>query len=373
MKKKFIPVNEPLIGNDEKKYLLNCISNNQISSSGFYVKEFEKKFAKKVNRKFAVSVSNGTAAIQLAFESLNLKKGDEVIIPSFTIISSILPIIRLGAKPVLVDCDPETWNMDVKKTISLITKKTKAIIFVHIYGLCVNMDKILKICKKRKIKILEDSAESLGLNYKKKPCGSFGDVSTFSFFANKHITTGEGGMIVTNDKKIYEKCLFLRNLYFNNSRRFKHFGLGWNYRLTNLQAALGLAQLAKLEKFIKIKRKIGNYYYNKLSHLKSVYNPVKKLEYCDNIYWVYGLVLKKNSKLKMEILRKKLLKKGIETRNFFWPLNKQPILNKMGYFKNKSYPVSDYLSKNGFYIPSGLALKKKDQDYVIKIICEMIN
>mgnify|MGYP001206121728 FL=1 len=373
MKKKIIPVNEPLIGGEEKKYLLKCIKNNEVSSSGSFVKEFEKKFAKKIKRKFAISVSNGTAAIQLAFESLNLKKGDEVILPAFTIISCILPIIRLGAKPILVDCDPQTWNMDTEETINLITKKTKAIILVNIYGLCPDFDKIIKICKKKRIKIIEDSAESLGLKYKGKPCGSFGDISTFSFFANKHITTGEGGMVVTNDKKIYEKCLLLRNIYFNDKRRFKHFGLGWNYRLTNLQSSLGIAQLNQLSKFIKIKKRIGNYYYKKLSHLKSVYNPIKKLKYCENVYWVYGLVFKKNSKHNLETIRKKLLKKGIETRNFFWPLNKQPILMKMGYFKNKKFPISEYISKYGFYIPSGLALKRKDQDYVIKEICELLD
>ena len=213
----------------------------------------------------------------------------------------------------------------------------------------------------------------MGLNYKGKPCGSFGDVSTFSFFANKHITTGEGGMIVTNSKSIFEQCSMLRNIYFNNKRRFKHFGLGWNYRLTNLQCSIGLAQLQKLEKFIKIKRKIGNYYYQNLSNLKSVYNPVQKLGYCDNIYWVYGLVFKKKSKYQLEKIRKNLLKKGIETRNFFWPLNKQPILKKMGYFKNQKFPVSEYLARNGFYIPSGLALKKIDQDYVIKNITKLID
>ena len=373
MKNFFIPVNEPSIGKEEKTYLIKCLSAKQISSSGPFVQEFEKKFAKKFHRKYAVSVSNGTAAIQLAFEALNLKKGDEVILPAFTIISCILPIIRLGAIPVLVDCDPKTWNMDVEKTINSITDKTKAILIVHIYGLCVDMEKIINICKKKKIKVVEDSAESIGLNYKNKPCGSFGDISTFSFFANKHITTGEGGMIVTNNKSIFEKCLMLRNLYFNNKRRFKHFGLGWNYRLSNLQCSLGLAQLQKLEKFIKIKRKIGNYYYKNLSHLKSVYNPIQKLEYCDNIYWVYGLVFKKRSKYKLEKIRKSLLKKGIETRNFFWPLNKQPILKKMGYFKNQKFPTSEYLARNGFYIPTGLALKKKDQDHVIKSICELIN
>ena len=373
MKKKIIPVNEPLIGREEKRYLLKCIENNEVSSSGSFVKEFEKKFAKKIKRKFAISVSNGTAAIQLAFESLNLKKGDEVILPAFTIISCILPIIRLGAKPILVDCDPQTWNMDTEKTINLITKKTKAIILVNIYGLCPDFAKIIKICKKKRIKIIEDSAESLGLKYKGKPCGSFGDISTFSFFANKHITTGEGGMVVTNDKKIYEKCLLLRNIYFNDKRRFKHFGLGWNYRLTNLQSSLGIAQLKQLTKFIKIKKRVGKYYFKKLSHLKSVYNPINKTKYCDNVYWVYGLVLKKNSQYNLEKIRKKLFKRGIETRNFFWPLNKQPILKKMGYFKNQKFPVSEYISKHGFYIPSGLGLKKKDQDYVIKIICELLD
>ncbi len=368
MKKIFVPVNEPIISKIEKNYLLKCIKNKEISSSGKFVKEFEKQFAKKVNRKYAIAVSNGTAALQLAYESLNLKKGDEVIIPAFTIISCILPVIRSAATPILVDSDINTWNMDIKKTIGKITKKTKAIIAPHIYGLTVDLDPLIKICKKKNIRIIEDAAECLGLKYKGLPCGSFGDVSTFSFFANKHITTGEGGMIVTNNKNIYERCKSLRNLFFNEQRRFKHFGLGWNYRFTNIQAGLGLAQLKQLEKFVKIKRRIGNKYISKLSNLKHVIQPIKKLRYCENIYWVYGLVIKKNSKLKLNEIRKKLLNKGVDTRNFFWPLNKQPILNKMGYFKNQKFPVAEYLSENGFYIPSGLALTKKQQDYVIKEI-----
>ena len=173
-------------------------------------------------------------------------------------------------------------------------------------------------------------------------------------------------MIVTNNRKIYESCKSLRNIFFNDERRFKHFGLGWNYRLTNMQAGLGLAQLKQLEKFVKIKRKIGNRYISKLKDLRHTIQPIKKLEYCENIFWVYGLVIKKNSKFKLEEIRKKLFKKGIETRNFFWPLNKQPILNKMGYFKNQKFPVAEYLSRNGFYIPTGLALTKKQQDIVIK-------
>ena len=366
MKKIFVPVNEPIISKIERDYLLACIKNKEVSSSGNFVKEFEKQFAKKVNRKYAVAVSNGTAALQLAYESLNLKKGDEVIIPAFTIISCILPVVRSAATPVLVDSNISTWNMDINETINKISKKTKAIITPHIYGLTVDLDPLIRICKKKNIKIIEDAAESLGLKYKGSPCGSFGDVSTFSFFANKHITTGEGGMIVTNNRKIYESCKSLRNIFFNDERRFKHFGLGWNYRLTNMQAGLGLAQLKQLEKFVKIKRKIGNRYISKLKDLRHTIQPIKKLEYCENIFWVYGLVIKKNSKFKLEEIRKKLFKKGIETRNFFWPLNKQPILNKMGYFKNQKFPVAEYLSRNGFYIPTGLALTKKQQDIVIK-------
>jgi perosamine synthetase len=372
MKKTFVPVNEPIISKIESKYLLSCIKNKEISSSGKYVKEFEKKFAKRVNRKYAVAVSSGTAALQLAYECFNLKKGDEVILPAFTIISCILPIIRSGATPILVDSNIHTWNMDINQVKKSITKKTRAIIIPHIYGLTVDLDPIIKLCKNKRIRIIEDSAESLGLNYKKKPCGSFGDVSTFSFFANKHITTGEGGMITTNDKKIYENCKSLRNIFFNQKKRFVHYGLGWNYRLTNIQAALGIAQLKQLDKFVKIKRKIGNKYKLQLRNINHVLQPLKKLKYCENIYWVYGLVIKKESKLKLDKIRKELFKKGIETRNFFWPLNKQPILKKMGYFKNQKFPVAEFLGKNGFYIPTGLALTEKQQNYVIRNIKDIL-
>ena len=359
MKKTFVPVNEPIISKIESKYLLSCIKNKEISSSGKYVK-------------YAVAVSSGTAALQLAYECFNLKKGDEVILPAFTIISCILPIIRSGATPILVDSNIHTWNMDINQVKKSITKKTRAIIIPHIYGLTVDLDPIIKLCKNKRIRIIEDSAESLGLNYKKKPCGSFGDVSTFSFFANKHITTGEGGMITTNDKKIYENCKSLRNIFFNQKKRFVHYGLGWNYRLTNIQAALGIAQLKQLDKFVKIKRKIGNKYKLQLRNINHVLQPLKKLKYCENIYWVYGLVIKKESKLKLDKIRKELFKKGIETRNFFWPLNKQPILKKMGYFKNQKFPVAEFLGKNGFYIPTGLALTEKQQNYVIRNIKDIL-
>ena len=372
MNKMKVPVNEPNLLGNEKKYLLKCLNDGYISSSGHFVKEFEKKFAKRVNRKFAISVSNGTAALQLAYEALNIKKKDEVILPSFTIISCILPVIRSGATPVLIDSDPDTWNMDVNKIEKKITSKTKAIIAPHIYGLPIDMDPLLKIAKKYKLKVIEDSAEALGLKYNKKECGSFGDVSTFSFYANKHITTGEGGMIVTNSKQIAEKCKSLRNLYFNNKRRFLHYDLGWNYRFTNLQAAIGLAQLEKLNLFIIKKRSVGKIYNKELSKIKIFSVPFNKKKYAKNIYWVYGLVLKKNSPISLNTFMKSLKRYGIETRNFFWPLHQQPILKKMGFFKNVKLPVAEYLSKNGLYLPTGLAITSAQQKYVIDKIKKII-
>ena len=372
MNKYKVPVNETLLKGNEKKYLVKCINDNFISSSGPFVTKFEKNFAKKIDRKYAIAVSNGTAAIQLAFESLNLKKKDEVILPSFTIISCVLPVIRCGATPILIDSDPITWNMDVNKIEEKITKKTKAIIAPHIYGLPIDMDPLLRIAKKYKLKVIEDSAEMIGQNYKKKSCGSFGDVSTFSFYANKHITTGEGGMVVTNDTKIAQTCRSLRNICFNQERRFLHYRLGWNYRFTNIQAAIGLAQLEKLNKFVAKKRKIGEIYEKALSNIDTFKTPCKKTNYAKNIYWVYGLVLNKNSKFSVKTIMKKLKSHGVETRNFFWPLHQQPILKKMGFFKKCKLPVSEYLAKNGFYIPTGLSITKAQQKYVINKIKKIL-
>ena len=367
-----VPVNEPYLLGNEKKYLNKAIKEGFISSAGPLVEKFERKFAKRVKRKFAISVSSGTAALQLAFESLNIKKKAEVILPSFTIISCVLPIIRCGAVPVLVDSDPITWNMDVNQIEKKITRKTKAIIAPHIYGLPIDMDPLLKIAKKYNLRVIEDAAEVLGLKYKNKECGSFGDVSTFSFYANKHITTGEGGMIVTNNKKIAEKCRSLRNICFNKERRFLHYDLGWNFRFTNLQSAVGLAQLEKLNFFVRKKRKIGNFYNKELSKINIFNTPLKRKKYAENIYWVYGLVLKRKSPIKLDFFMNLLKKNGVETRNFFWPLHKQPVLKKMGFFKNIKLPVSEHLAKNGLYLPTGLSVTLKQQKYVINKIKKII-
>ena len=240
----FIPVNEPLLDGNEKKYINECIDTGWISSEGPFVERFEKSFAEYNSRKYGIAVSNGTAALEIAVAALGLSVGDEVILPTFTIISCANAIIKAGAVPVPVDSCADTWNMNVDLIEEKITEKTKAIMAVHIYGLPVDMDPVLELAGKYNLKIIEDAAEAIGLDYKDRKCGSFGDVSTFSFYPNKHITTGEGGMILTDDEDVYGACREYRNLCFQpGKRRFVHEKIGWNYRITNIQAALGLAQL----------------------------------------------------------------------------------------------------------------------------------
>jgi len=365
-----IYVNRPAFLGNEKKYLLNCINAGWISSDGSYVKKFENKFAKFVNRKFSTTVSNGSVALELAIRALKLKKGSEVILPTFTIISCCNAIINAGLKPVLVDCYPDTWNMNVQDVIKKITKKTSAIMIVHIYGITVDVDPIISLARSKKLKIIEDASEVIGQRYKNNMCGSFGDVSTFSFYVNKHITTGEGGMIVTNKKKIYQRLLKLKNLYFGKgTNRFKHKEKGWNCRLTNLQAAIGLAQLEKIKKIVKKKFFIGNYYRKNLLNLgNKITLPLDSNAYCKNIYWVYGLIIKDKINIKAGKIIDILKRKGVECRPFFYPMHKQPVFKKIGIFKKEYYPISEKLSAKGFYIPSGIGMTINEQDKVIKVL-----
>ena len=367
----FIPVNIPKLFKEEENNVIECIKTNWISSEGKFVKIFESNFSKFNERKYGVAVSSGTAALEIAVKSLNLKKNSEVIIPSFSIISTALCVVKLGFKPVLVDCKIDTWNSNPNDILKKINKKTSAIIITHIYGLPVDLSKVIRKAKQKNIKIIEDSAELIGQKYKKKMCGSFGDLSTFSFYANKHITTGEGGMIVTNDKKLYEKCKSLRNLSFSKSYfdRYNHNDIGWNYRMTNLQAALGCGQLKNIQKIIKRKREIGDLYYEKLKNNKNLILQKKKTQYSKNIYWVFGILIKDKNKFDRNTVMKKLLKHGIDTRPFFLSMNKQNIFIKKKIFNKIKMPNSEYLSKNGFYVPSGLGLKNSEINY----ICLMLN
>jgi len=368
----FIPVNIPLVDGNEKKYLNKCIDTGWISSEGPFVNQFEDQFASRVQRNFAVAVSSGTAALDVAVEALRIGPGDEVIIPAFTIISCIGQVIRSGATPVLVDCDPLTWNMDINKVEEKITENTKAIMVVHIFGLPVDIEPLLEIAKHNNIKIIEDAAEMLGQTYNEKPCGSFGDISTFSFYPNKLITTGEGGMLVTNDEQLADDCRSLRNLCFQPKKRFVHERLGWNYRMTNLQAALGLAQLERLDEFVQRKRSMGKNYTQGLRMLNEVQLPLEKTDYAENIYWVFGLVLDDSIGFGAEKAMKMLGEKGIGCRPFFCPMNQQPVLREMGFFLNESYPVAERLYKQGFYVPSGMALTSEHINHVTKKLIEVL-
>lgn len=352
-----IPVNTPLLDGNEKKYLTECIDTGWISSEGPFVKKFEEMFSGRMGRKYGVAVSNGSVALDAAIIALGIKEKDEVIMPAFTIISCASAITRVGAIPVLIDAHPQTWNMDVEQIEAKITHKTKAIMIVHIYGLPVDMDKVLELARKYDLKIIEDAAEEIGQLYKGKLIGSYGDISCFSFYPNKHITTGEGGMILTDNEELAEKCKSLRNLCFVPEKRFYHEELGYNYRLTNMQAAIGVAQLERLDSFIGKKRRIGKKYNELLADLNDKLElPLFQTDYAENIYWVYGMILRDNVPFDAQEMIKKLGEKGIGARPFFWCMHEQPVFKKMGLFENEQYPVGERIARRGFYIPSGLGL-----------------
>lgn len=371
-----IPVNEPLLNGNEKKYLCECIDSGWISSEGPFVKEFEQKMSAIVSRKYGIAVSNGTAALEIAVQALGIGVGDEVIMPAFTIISCAMAVTKLGAIPVLVDSDPLTWNMKVEQIESRITDRTKAIMIVHLYGLPVEVDPILRLARKYNLRVIEDAAEMHGQTYYEKPCGSFGDISTFSFYPNKHVTTGEGGMVVTDDEALAERCRSLRNLCFRKDVRYVHDEISDNYRFTNLQAAVGLAQLERLDEFIRRKRRMGRFYTENLQGVDGLQLPIEKTDYADNIYWVYGLVLDRHIQTDNREMQKILAEEGIGIRTFFWCMHEQPVYQKAGLFSGESYPDAEYLARKGFYIPSGLAMTEEQMEQVvdrIKKVMKKIN
>jgi len=368
----FIPVSTPLMAGNEKKYLAECIDSGWVSSEGPFVARFEEAFSKRVGRVHGISVTNGTSALELAVAALELGQGDEVIMPAFTIISCAQAVTRAGAIPVLVDVDETTWNMDVSAIEDKITPRTKAIMAVHIYGLPVDMDPLLDIASRHNFMVIEDAAEAIGLDYKGRPCGSMGDISIFSFYANKHISCGEGGMVCVNDTALAERCHSLRNLCFSQ-KRFVHEELGWNMRMTNLQAAVALAQLEQLDGFIDRKRHMGQCYSESLIDVDAISVAPASMPYADNVYWVYGIVLDDDLPFDAAHVIKELGKRKIGSRPFFWPMHQQPVFLRMGLFKGERYPVSEKIARRGFYPPSGLALSDEEIERVSSALLEIIN
>lgn len=367
-----IPVNEPLLDGNEKKYLVECIDTGWISSEGPFIKRFEEQFAATVGRRHAIAVANGSLALDAAMVALDLSPGAEVLMPSFTIISCAAAIVRAGAVPVVIDADPVTWNMDVSQIEAHITPRSKAIMVVHIYGLPCDMDPILALANKYGLRVVEDAAEMHGQTYRGRPCGSFGDISIFSFYPNKHITTGEGGMIVTDSDALADKCRGLRNLCFIPERRFVHEELGWNMRMTNLQAALGVAQLERLTIFVERKRAMGALYTELLAGTSGLQLPLSRTDYAQNIYWVYGIVLDDALDFDAQEAMRRLTTAGVGARPFFWPMHEQPVLHRMGLFRDTRCPVAENIARRGFYIPSGLALTTDQIHTVAQTVREVL-
>lgn len=371
-----IPVNEPLLGEREQEYVAECVRSGWISSAGRFIEEFEEKWSAYCGMKYGVAVSNGTTALQVAVRCLDLKPGDEVIMPTFTIISCALAIVETGAIPVLVDCEPRTWCMDVCHVESKITPRTRAIMPVHIYGHPVDMDPLFALAEKYGLAIIEDAAEVHGAEYLSgrngnnpvwKRCGGMGDINSFSFYANKLITTGEGGMVLTNDPQYAEKARSLRNLCFRRERRFYHTELGFNFRLTNLQAALGLAQLERFDEIVAKKRWMGQAYTERLKDIQVLQLPAEE-PWAKQVYWMYGLVLDESTHMNAVEFANRLQMLGVQTRPFFLGMHEQPVLLNRGLFQGEHYPVSERIARQGLYLPSGLALT----DSQLEKVCEVV-
>jgi len=366
-----IPVCEPLLGDRETELVLDCLNTGWISSAGKYIEDFEHKWSAYCGMKHGIAVSNGTTALQIAAGLLDLKPGDEVIMPTFTIISCAQAVTMYGGVPVLVDSDPQTWQMDIDQIKAKITPRTRAVMPVHIYGHPADMDPLLKIAKKHGLVVIEDAAEVHGAEYKGRKCGGMGDISVFSFYANKLITTGEGGMVLTQSDDLAQKARSLRNLCFQKKQRFLHETLGNNFRMTNIQAALGVAQLERIEDIVKRKRTIAHSYTEQLKDIFSIKLPAES-SWAKNVYWVYGIVLDEKTGMNAEPFARRLAERGIDTRPFFLGMHEQPAFHKMGLFLNERYLVAEHLSRQGLYLPTGLSIKESEIDQVCSAVKECL-
>lgn len=365
--KNIILVCEPNLRGREKKYLNSAFLSTWISSSGKYVEKFENKFAQVVAQaRYAVAVNSGTTALHLILAALDVKQGDEVILPAFTMVATVNAVSYTGAQPILVDSNQTSWNIDPNQIERKISSKTKAIIVVHTYGLPVEMKPILNLAKRYHLWVIEDAAEAHGAKYFGKNVGSLGDAAAFSCYANKTITTGEGGVAVTNNPQIAKRLRLLRNHAFSKERHFWHSMLGFGYKLTNLQAAIGLAQIERFSQLVNKKHQVASWY---REYLKSVIGIVLPAEFRDrqSSNWMFGILVDEQKYgMNKNKLRKILADHGIETRSFFIPIHFQPIYFKR--FRLQRYPVAETLCRDGLYLPSSTLLTKKQVDQICNLI-----
>ena len=362
-----IPVFDPVIGEDEIEAVVDALRRGEVSGTfGQYIEDFENEFAAYVGCKYGVTVNSGTSALHLAVAALELRRGDEVLVSASTNIATALAALHNGAIPVPVDSEPVTWNLNLDLIEGLITPRTRAIIPVHLYGHPVDMDRLMEIANKHQLVVIEDCAESHGATVRGRMTGSFGQMACFSFYANKVITTGEGGMITTNDEGYAERLRLLRNLAFTTPR-FRHELAGFNFRMPGFVAALGLAQFRKIDKIVEEKRRVAQSYNKKLKDISGLQLPAE-LDWAKNVYWMYGLVVKPTFGISRDKLAEALAERGIQTRTFFCPMNQQPVLKKMEGFREVSCPVADSLWETGLYLPSTWNLSEESID----LICETI-
>jgi len=384
-----IPVNEPLIGRQEEEYVRECLRTGWISSSGRFIEQFEEKWADYCGKKFGVAVSSGTAALQVALGCIGLEPEDRVVLPTFTIISCALAVIYNGGIPVLADCDPHTWCLSpegVKEALEREVQagnghRLKAILPVHIYGHPVDMDPLLEVADTYSLTVIEDAAEAHGAEYLSgrmgsspswKRCGGLGGLGVFSFYANKAITTGEGGMVITSNAAFAERARNLRNLCFLPEQRFLHTAAGHNFRMTNLQAAIGVAQLERIEAILEKKKAIGKAYCERLKDISSLQLPVEE-PWAKSIYWMFGIVLHEDTGMNASQMAQRLRDKGIDTRPFFLGMHEQPVFQQMGLFGNERYPVAERLARRGLYLPSGLTLTESQIDEVAEAVRDILS
>lgn len=368
----WVPVNEPALSDEDFAALSDAFKSGWISSAGRYVDEFEQGWAAYCGQKHGIAVSNGTTALQVAVEAAGLVEGDEVIMPSYTIISCASAVVRMKGVPVLVDCDPETFGMDVQAIAARITPRTRAIMVVHMFGHPVDMDPIMALADQHGLVVIEDAAEVHGAKYLSgrdsnapswQTCGGIGHISTFSFFANKLITTGEGGMVLTSDDRMAERARSLRNLCFRTDRRFLHTEHGYQYRLTNMQAAVGVNQVKRIEDIVDRKRQIAADYTARLADIPGIQLPMER-DWAKSVFWVYSILLGDERDLDAVGFATALRERGIETRPFFLGMHEQPVFHDLGLFKGEQYPVTERIARKGLYIPSGLGLTGEQMDIV---------
>lgn len=363
MKKIF--VSQPYLGKTETDAVNTALSRGEISGhSGSFIGQFESTFSTYCDCKCGVTVSNGTTALHLALVALGIKQGDEVLVSTLTNMATFFAVLYQGAIPVPIDIEPDTLNMNPLLLESRISSRTKAILVVHLFGHPVDMDPVKTIASKYDLAVIEDCAEAHGALYKGKKVGSLGDAGCFSFYANKIITTGEGGMVVTDDAELAEKMRSLKCLAFGDRLKFMHKDIGYNYRLTNLQSAIGCAQVEKIEEIISNKRRIAAYYEQKLKSIDEIQLPVEK-PYARNVFWMYHIILKNKGINERRRIMKILNDKGVETREGFIPYNLQDTFIARGLAKKEECPVANSVAYNSFYLPSGPVLSEEEMDYVV--------